>query len=104
MKVFILALAVAAGAAGPDRYAPGRYATKVSGLLCHSCALALEQELAKLEELEAPRADFEAESLELTVRPGKTLKAKTLRKALQRAAKKINLDTKFEAADLKPVP
>lgn len=82
----------------------GRYSVKVTGMLCHACARAIVNELGKLKEIGSVKADFEAEQVVLEIPLDRALPIPLLRKALKRAAKKINLETRFEAAGILYLP
>jgi len=73
----------------------GRYAIKVSGMLTKTCSRAIEREVAKLDAVESAKVDFETEQLVLTVKLDRTLKVSALRRALRRAAGKVNLGTDY---------
>lgn len=78
---------------------PGRYEVKLDGLLCHTCVKVLLEEVAAVREVEKATADFDKETLTISV--GKTLRISRLRKALDRAAKRIDLDSRLEIAAIK---
>lgn len=82
----------------------GRYTLKVSGMLCTVCAKAIEAELAKLEEVDSAKADFELDAVLLVIKIERTLKVSTLRRALQKAARRVNMGAKFEVASLQYRP
>lgn len=102
MKSLIFASLLAATAAfgKPAQEFPdlssGRYAIKLSGMLCNSCARVIALELSQLKEVESAKADFEKEELSLNIRAGRTLKMSRLQQTLLRAARRINLDTRFQ--------
>ena len=73
----------------------GRYEIGIDGLLCHTCARLATDEVAGLSEVQKAAVDFDREVLVVTVRPGRTLAISRLRKALKRAAKRVDLGTKF---------
>lgn len=82
----------------------GRYSLKVTGMLCHACARTLVLELGKLEEVRSVKADFEAEQVLLEIPLERVLPVSRLRKALQRASKRINLGTRLEITDIRYLP
>jgi hypothetical protein len=109
--IALLVLAAAARAADAPGAAPafkelpaGRYAVVLNGMLCTVCARAIAAEWAKLPEVESAAVDFEKESGVVTVRLGRTLRIKTLNKALLRAERTANLGQRFELREIKYVP
>ena len=97
-----LFLGAAAWTAGPARaaqplkdLASGRYEVTVDGMLCHTCARVIAQEVAALPQVEKASVDFERDLLLVTVKPDQTLTLSRLRRALKRAAKRVDLGTTF---------
>lgn len=82
----------------------GRYGLKVTGMLCHACARAITAELGRMKEIASAKADFEAEKVVLDIPLERTVSVSSLRRALGRAAKKIDLDTRFEITDIHYLP
>lgn len=80
---------------------PGHYEIRIDGILCRSCVKIIAEEAASLKEVESARADFDHETLFLTVKNGNVLKISKLRKALGKAAKRIDLDTRYEIDAIK---
>lgn len=107
----ILALSMAAAPAMTAAQAqefndltPGRYAVGVSGMLTHACARALALELGRLPEVSQASADFETEEGILTVKDGGLLRVSSLRRALDRAARRVNLGSDFELRSVRYLP
>ncbi len=108
MTTWILALLLGlppAHAAAPEQRAlidlvAGRYTLSVEGMLCNACARAITEELSGLEEVASAKADFERSELVVTVKNGRSLTAARLRKALKRAAKRVNLGKEFEVREV----
>jgi cation transport ATPase len=100
---FVTAAAGWSGAADRDwpDLTSGRYEVRLEGMLCHSCARAIVDQVITLKEVEKASADFEQETLYVTIRPDATLTAKKLRKSLRKAAHKVDLDTKFDIANVR---
>ncbi len=73
-------------------------------MLCTVCGKAIEQELAKLEEVESAKADFELDRVLLSIKIERTLKVSSLRRALQKAARRVNMGAKFDVASLQYRP
>ena len=82
----------------------GRYSVKVSGMLTTTCSRAIEREMAKLPQVEAVSVDFDAESMQVTVRLDHTLAVSTLRRALHRAAKKVQLGADYVPGAISYLP
>lgn len=82
----------------------GRYSLKVSGLLCYTCTRAVARELERLEEVQSVETDFEAEQVLIEIKLDRALSPAALRRALQRAAKKVDLGTRFEVAGVQYLP
>ena len=82
----------------------GRYALKVSGMLCTVCAKAVEAELAKLDEVESVKSDFDLDLMLISIKIEKVLKVSTLRRALQKAARRVNMGAKLDVASLQYRP
>ena len=80
---------------------PGRYEVRVEGMLCRTCAKAAAEELSRLKEVRQAVADFDQETLFITVRLDKTLKVSKIRKALNRAASRVDLEAKYEIANIR---
>ena len=104
-SLFVLLLALAATAASaapapaPEGLADlrgGRYAVKIEGLLCSACTRAILDEISRFKDVQAVTADFDKSELVITVKLDRTVSVSALRKALKRAAKRVNLDTRFE--------
>ena len=70
---------------------PGHYEIRLDGLVCHTCVKVLVEEIASLKEVEKASADFEQETLFVTVGAEKTLKISHLKKAFARASKRLDL-------------
>ncbi len=75
---------------------PGRYAVRVEGMLCSACTHVILAELSILKEVQQAQVDFDKEELLISVPSNRKLTLTNLRKALQRAAHRVNLDTQFE--------
>jgi copper chaperone CopZ len=93
------AIAAAAPSATPKEFKDlrgGRWAVKVSGLLCTACARAITTELSNLPEVDSVKSDFDKELIFVKVKDDKILTVAELRKGLKRAAKRVNLGTNFE--------
>lgn len=113
---FLLAALIAAGillsplsarGAEPKRLqdlASGRYAVRVSGMLCAVCAKTIVAELSKLPAVESAKADFEKDQILVTIKLERTLRLSTLRRSLRLAAKRVNLGTQFEIEDIRYTP
>ena len=82
----------------------GRYAVKVSGMLTTTCGRAIELELAQLPEIESAQVDFDAERLVFTIRLDQTLRVSALKRALHRAAVRVNLGTDYIAEKISYSP
>jgi hypothetical protein len=107
----LLFLAAAARAADAPGAAPaytelpaGRYAVVLKGMLCTVDARAISAEWTKLPEVESAKIDYEKESGVVTIRLGRILRVKALRKALLRAGRIANLGEHFELGDIKYIP
>lgn len=90
----------AASAKFPD-LSSGRYEVRVEGFLCHTCLKLALAEVSSLKEVEKATGDFDQETLLVTIRANKKLKASKLQRALRRAASKADLGTKFELLSVK---
>ena len=105
MKMLPLAVFLwAAGAAAAERLpdmTPGRYEVRIEGLLCRTCTRAIVEELTALKEVQTAVQNFDHEGVLITVRPGLTLTVYKLRNALDRAARRVNLGTRFKAVGIK---
>ena len=82
----------------------GRYAAVLRGMLCTVCARSIAAEWAKLPEVESSAIDYEKGTGVVTIRLGRTLRVKALRKALLRAERVANLGARFELGDIKYIP
>lgn len=76
--------------------ASGRYAVRVSGMLCHACAWAIVEELLAREEVEAAKYDYDQEHILVTVKLKRELSISSFKRALRRARARVNLPTRFE--------
>lgn len=83
---------------------PGRYAVRVTGMLCAVCAKTIVAELSKLPEVESAKADFEKDQILVTIKLERTLRLSALRRSLRLAAKRVNLGTQFEIEDMRYTP
>lgn len=92
--ISLAAPAASAKQAFPD-LAAGRYEIRMDGMLCHTCARIITEEVAALPQVEKAQADFERGVLTVTIRSGQTLKMRRLQRALRRASKRADLDTQF---------
>lgn len=81
----------------------GRYAVKIEGMLCRTCALAITLEALTLPQIKEARADFDSEELIIEIKAEQKLKVSDLKKVLRRATKKINL-MEFRIASIRYLP
>lgn len=91
----LLAAPVRAREAALADLTSGRYEVAIDGLLCRTCGKIISEEVAALPPVQSASVDFDREVLTVTIRPQKTLTASRLRRALKRAAKRVDLDTTF---------
>lgn len=82
----------------------GRYAVKISGMLTTTCGRAIERELAKLPAVESASVDFDSETATVTVKLDAVLTQAALRRALRRAARLVDLGTRYEPGEIKYLP
>lgn len=105
LSLFFAAAVPLASASAPAKgwadMSSGRYEIRLDGLLCHTCVALIVEEAGSLKEVEKASADFEQETLFLTVRPQATLKVSRLKKALARAAKRVDLGTAYEISSIR---
>jgi hypothetical protein len=109
MKTLILAacLAAAPARAAVDEHlllTPGTYTVAISGLLCTTCAKTIVSEVGRLPEVQSAHVDFEQDRLIIAIRGGRSLRFSHLVKALKRAAKIVNLPTRFEVESVRYRP
>jgi cation transport ATPase len=84
----------------PDRFKAGRYAMKISGFFCTTCGVAMKREVGALPEVSEADFDFDTETLFVTVRLERTLRLSALRRALRRAAARVDIGSKLDVADV----
>ncbi|MFI5348334.1 MAG: heavy metal-associated domain-containing protein [Elusimicrobiota bacterium] len=102
--LFLAAAARAADAPAFTELPSGRYAVALSGMLCAVCSRAIAAEWMKLPEVESAAIDYEKGSGVVTIRLGRKLQVKALRKALRRADRVANLGGRFELRDIRYIP
>lgn len=83
---------------------PGLYRLKIAGLLCHACARAVDRELTKLNKVQSVKTDFETAQVRLEIKLDEALRAASLRRALNRAARNVNLETEFKVLSVQRIP
>lgn len=114
MKTALLAFLLAPGLAGAassktasrelSDLKGGRYSVKVSGLLCSACVRAIVAEVSQLREVDDVKADFDRSELLVRVKPDRVVTLSALRRALNKAAKKVNLDAHYEVESVRYKP
>ena len=89
--------AESAGAPGEfNELRSGRYALKMSGILCNACTRAIVTEVSKLDPVLEAKGDFDAGEILIVVKPDRKLSMASVRKALRKAARRADLKTRFE--------
>lgn len=78
----------------------GRYALKVQGLLCTACTRAAVEELSKLASIQKVEADFDDAEIVVFIKKDRKVSMSSVRRALRKAARRVNLGTHFEVASV----
>jgi cation transport ATPase len=99
---FFAAWAVPGRAAeGYSELKSGRYEIRVEGMVCTTCARLIVEEVLKLKEVQKATADFDQETLFLTVKLEHTLSVSKLEKALKKAAKRVDLQADYAVVNIR---
>lgn len=83
---------------------PGVYSCEVRGMICTACAGEIVESLKAVAGVESARVDFDRRLLLLTVAQDKAVPVVALRRALQRAARRIDLGTSFTVGKIEYIP
>ncbi len=82
----------------------GVYACALSGMLCTACSGMISDEVRKVAGVENAEVDFEARALRVVIAPKKTVRVDNIKRALQRAARRIDLGTTFVLGEIRYIP
>ncbi|MBI4424319.1 MAG: heavy-metal-associated domain-containing protein [Elusimicrobia bacterium] len=83
---------------------PGVYESDVQGMICSACAGAIVEELRRVSGLEEPAVDFERRSVRFVVGARRSIHVNTVKRALARASRRIDLGGGFGLGEIRYVP
>ncbi|MFH1723954.1 MAG: cation transporter [Elusimicrobiota bacterium] len=81
----------------------GRYKCTVTGVLCNACTRAIVEALERVEGVSDAEFDFEEGVLWITIAENGIVKTGKVLRALRLAARRVNLDTRYEITEIRYV-
>ena len=83
---------------------PGRYEIVLKGALCNACTRAIVEALSQLDGVQEASFDFEEGFLKLVIGRDKELKMAKVERTLARAARRVDLATRFSVREIRYSP
>ncbi|MBI5202716.1 MAG: heavy-metal-associated domain-containing protein [Elusimicrobia bacterium] len=82
----------------------GVYACALDGMMCTACAGMVAEEVRKVAGVEKAEVDFDARVLRVVIAPKKTVRVDNIKRALARAARRIDLGTTYVLGEIRYIP
>ena len=82
----------------------GVYDCEVRGMICSACAAVITEEVKRLNGVETAAVDFDKRILRVIVKPGRVVPVNQLKRALSRAAGRIDLGGSYVLGEIRYIP
>ncbi|MCX5788990.1 MAG: heavy-metal-associated domain-containing protein [Elusimicrobia bacterium] len=82
----------------------GIYDCEVRGMICSACAAVITQEVKRLSGVENAAVDFDRRILRVIVKPGRVVPVSQIKRALNRAAGRIDLGGRYLLGEIRYIP